>query len=34
MKLSEIRTGVVKKYLIENGIDNLRVSSIGYGDTN
>jgi OOP family OmpA-OmpF porin len=32
-KLSEDRAGAVKNYLIENGIDASRLSSVGYGES-
>ncbi|MFN3403329.1 MAG: OmpA family protein [Cytophagaceae bacterium] len=33
MKLSEQRAEAIKKYLIDNGVDGSRLSSIGYGQT-
>jgi len=32
-KLSEDRAGAVKTYLVENGIDASRLTSVGYGET-
>ena len=32
-KLSEDRAGAVKSYLLENGIDSSRLSSVGYGES-